>query len=187
METFSKSEVFFTSDFHFFHKNIVAYCHRPWTAEENTQALISIWNNCVSENDTVFHLGDLALYRDPVKAQESVSEVLSQLKGNIHLIMGNHDQPLLMQSLYDSCDNVMSVSYYKEIAVDGQHIVLFHYPIASWNGRHRGSWHLFGHTHGKFMEEGNSMDVGIDNSIRVLGEYRLFSYRNLEYAMGVSH
>ena len=46
------------SDTHFFHENIGRYCNRP----ENWQELIfKNWNELISPNETVLHLGDFAL------------------------------------------------------------------------------------------------------------------------------
>lgn len=55
------SNVWFTSDTHFNHKNILAFCHRPFEdIKTHDEALIDNWNSCVSENDIIFHLGDFA-------------------------------------------------------------------------------------------------------------------------------
>jgi calcineurin-like phosphoesterase family protein len=51
--------IFFTSDTHFYHTNIIKYCNRPFSSvEEMNQKLIENWNNTISEHDTIFHLGD---------------------------------------------------------------------------------------------------------------------------------
>ncbi|MBX4152323.1 hypothetical protein [Paenibacillus lautus] len=51
--------VYYTSDTHFCHKNILHYENRPYQdTEEMDAALIEKWNNVVSKNDTVYHLGD---------------------------------------------------------------------------------------------------------------------------------
>ena len=72
------------SDTHFFHENIGRYCNRP----ENWQELIiSNWNNLISPEDTVLHLGDFAL------GKKSNFELLTDtLNGRLFLIQGNHDR-----------------------------------------------------------------------------------------------
>ena len=42
-------------------------------------------------------------------------------------------------------------------------IVLCHYPLAIWDRRHYGAWHLYGHTHGAYTSDGLALDVGVDN------------------------
>lgn len=51
-----------------------------------------------------------------------------------------------------------------EVSLHGQPIVLCHYPLRVWNRNNRGSWHLFGHSHGRLPDLPNSlsMDVGGD-------------------------
>jgi calcineurin-like phosphoesterase family protein len=43
-----------------------------------------------------------------------------------------------------------------------QVIALCHYSMQVWELSNYGSWHLFGHTHGKLKGIGMSFDVGVD-------------------------
>lgn len=59
---FDASRVFFTSDTHFNHTNIIKYCQRPFRdIYEMNETLIANWNNVVAPDDIVFHLGDFCL------------------------------------------------------------------------------------------------------------------------------
>lgn len=79
--------IFFTSDTHFNHSNILKYCSRPWkTVEEMNEGLIKNWNEVVGHDDTVYHLGDFAMGN-----RKTIPEILSMLNGRIVLIRGNHD------------------------------------------------------------------------------------------------
>lgn len=50
---------FYISDCHFGHKNIVAYDHRPFfSVDEMDAEMIRNWQSVVSDNDTVYILGD---------------------------------------------------------------------------------------------------------------------------------
>jgi len=56
------AKVFFTSDTHFNHVNIIKYCSRPFSSvEEMNREMIARWNSVVGPEDTVFHLGDFAM------------------------------------------------------------------------------------------------------------------------------
>lgn len=78
--------VFFTSDPHFFHANVIRYCNRPYaTVEEMNEALIGNWNSVVGPDDTVYCLGDFSLAIRPVEIYSS------RLQGHKKLIPGNHD------------------------------------------------------------------------------------------------
>lgn len=73
------SEIYFTSDTHFYHKNIIAYCERPWhSVEEMNSALIKNWNKEVSKSDIVYHLGDIAFC-----SGDKLEAILNSLNGKI--------------------------------------------------------------------------------------------------------
>lgn len=71
------------SDTHFGHGNIIKYCNRPFAnSDEMDEALITAWNETVSEQDIVYHLGDV-YFRN--------HGIIYGLKGHKRLILGNHD------------------------------------------------------------------------------------------------
>jgi calcineurin-like phosphoesterase family protein len=83
-----KSNIFFTSDLHFGHKNILTYCPRPYkTVEEMNETLVNNWNSVVSSIDTVYVLGDLMM------SYEQGKNYVKRLQGKKYLIFGNHDKP----------------------------------------------------------------------------------------------
>ena len=83
------SKVFFTSDHHFGHANIIRFCNRPWsTISEHNRALIANWNAVVPEDGIVFHLGDFCYKGGGFPAMWWIK---GQLHGRIILIRGNHD------------------------------------------------------------------------------------------------
>jgi len=134
--------IWFTSDTHWGHANIIKYDARPFqTVEEHDEALIANWNAVVSPGDLVYHLGDVTWH----KSQVNIDLLLGRLHGTKKLVVGNHDRTnkLLLRSRQWA-----KVSDYEEIGVDGRKICLFHYRMVVWNGCHRGSWALHGHSHG---------------------------------------
>lgn len=148
--------IFFTSDTHFGHKAILNLCGRPFdTVDDMDAGLIEAWNATVSRGDTVYHLGDFCF-----RSSEGPDHYRHQLNGEIHLLVGNHDQ----ETVPAHSDLFASVSLIKEIRVERQKIVLCHYPMREWPGAFSGAWHLFGHVHGGYVDApwGHSMDVGVD-------------------------
>ena len=148
--------VFFISDTHFGHENIIRMCRRPFASvTEMDEALVARWNERVGATDTIYHLGDFC-YRN----MRGADTYLRHLNGQIHLIAGNHDDETIAQhaSLF------ASVSHIREIHEGGHRIVLCHYPMREWHGSWNRSWHLFGHVHGRLDHEphGYSLDVGAD-------------------------
>lgn len=131
---------FFISDIHFGHQNIVKYDHRPFNSlEEMDETIIFNWNAKVKPEDTVYILGDVSWYN-----AAKTAEILKRLNGHKVLIKGNHDKVCTSPLVRDCFDEI---TQYKEIVLDKKAIILFHYPIAAWNGQYRGSYHLYGHVH----------------------------------------
>jgi calcineurin-like phosphoesterase family protein len=168
--------IWFTSDLHFGHANVIRYGKRPFANPEEMDAeIVKRWNDLVSLGDEVWVLGDVSFHKPIV-----TYGLLHQLHGKKHLVRGNHDRHMKQQVL----DCFSSVQDYKELKVelsppfdvtnrDGtpgkQRIVLSHYPLASWNAMHHGSWHLHGHSHGNYrpgrpdaLNNGRILDVGVD-------------------------
>lgn len=129
--------VWFISDTHFGHKNILEYEKeaRPFsTIEEMHEAMIERWNRVVKEKDIVYHLGDFAFGRDNIK-------IASKLNGNKRLIMGNHDvYPATDYLLYFT--KLAGVLFYKKC-------ILSHIPVHINNLGKRCILNIHGHLHSK--------------------------------------
>ena len=155
--------IYFTSDLHFYHENIIKAVNRPFdNAEQMNTTLIKNWNDRVRPNDEIYILGDFTM-----KGYTFATETLCQLKGRKHLIKGNHDKfsdsPHFEKYLFES------ISDYKQIDYMNTKFILFHYPILEWNHFFRGSIHLHGHQHNKSeynlenLRKGiKRYDVGVD-------------------------
>lgn len=150
--------IYFTSDTHFFHKNVIKYSNRPFESiEEMNETIISNWNKVVKKQDTVWHLGDFSFHKD---INESL-KILKSLNGQIHFIIGNHDRTI--RKIFD---RFQSVQYYHELNMNKQKFVLCHYALLTWNKGHYGSIMLHGHSHGSLNhmnENTRRLDVGVDN------------------------
>jgi calcineurin-like phosphoesterase family protein len=162
------SNIFFVSDLHFGHSNIILYSNRPYSSvEEMNAALIKNWNAVVNTNDTVYHLGDFAFLK-----LYFVKNILRQLNGTKHFILGNHDQVIKdNQKELIRLGLLASVQDYLKINAGKQNIVLFHYGMRVWDGSHRGTIHLYGHSHSTLPPHGKSVDVGVDCK-EITHEYR---------------
>ncbi len=165
---------FFVSDCHWQHRNIIKYSNRPFTSvEDMDEQMVRKWNDTVKPDDNVFSLGDFAFGKIGY-----IKNILSRLNGNIVMVLGNHDQEIIDNS--ESLINegyVKEITPYKEIRIDGQFICLYHYGCRTWNRSHRGSFLLYGHSHGSLPPFGKSVDVGVDAPF-VLG---VPSYRPLSF------
>lgn len=186
----------FTADTHFRHANIIRYCKRPqlrpgdevlylddegrqcakWVSpevarlrcQEMDDTLSFNWNETVTPDDDVYHLGDV-IFGSVVQA----IEVLCKLNfRKLYYVWGNHDSA--MEELHRAIragrvpprihDRVVFLGDMKEVKVEGQRITLCHYAMRTWNKSHHGAWHLFGHSHGTLPDDPTSLslDVGVD-------------------------
>lgn len=155
-----QSKVFFTSDLHHNHLNIIRYCNRPYNSvEEMNEGLVQSWNSVVPEDGHTFILGDLSFSKD--FSGKAVPWLL-RLNGTKSLILGNHDKHVAKADLSAVFYN--HVFEMADVLIGDQPVVLCHYPMVSWNGSHRGSWQLYGHVHGTIPDPKDKyqMDVGVD-------------------------
>lgn len=171
-----KTNIFWTSDTHFGHTNIIKYCQRPFeNVDEMNQKMIENWNNVVGPDDVVFHLGDVGF-----GSVRSIVDILQQLNGHKYLILGNHDWSTIkgdkagaFRNCFEDCTQQMKVR------VDGRVIWMNHFPFLTFENMYNGmdaAWQLFGHVHsGKHQTTGldinrlqylypNQYDVGVDNN-----------------------
>lgn len=143
--------IYVTSDIHFGHEKIIQYSNRPFkTTEEMDNHIIQQWNNTVTDQDIIYHLGDFCF-------NNKWQYYIDRLNGNKHFILGNHD--------YQDMKALTGVNWYgdyKELKQDGHHFILCHYPFKVWNKKHYGSINLHGHTHGSLPYATNQLDVGVD-------------------------
>ena len=72
-------QTFFTSDTHFDDPYSIEYFQRPFeSVDEMNRLMVEKWNSVITENDTVYHLGDFTL-----DGMSHFMKWVNQLKGNI--------------------------------------------------------------------------------------------------------
>ena len=156
--------IFVTSDTHFGHENILKYEQdsRPFaTIEEMNEKIIENWNSVVSEEDTVYMLGDMFL-----GSVELIDKIMPRLKGKKILIRGNHDSDARVAKIEKYCEGVYSIYNLK---YKDKFFVMCHYPIREWQNKEHGAIHLYGHVHSNehrqgVLTESNSFHVGMDTN-----------------------
>ena len=146
----NKMTIYYTSDTHFYHTNIIKYSNRPFkSVEEMNYEMIKRWNEVVTPQDTVYHLGDFGF------ADRSKNDRISvQLNGLKFMLLGNHDK--------SSPAGFTKLGQCLEIYDENYKIVLCHYGMRVWNKSHHGALHLYGHSHGSLPGDSQSLDVGVD-------------------------
>ena len=163
--------IWFTSDHHFGHANIIKFVNRPFeSVEEMDEEMIRRWNEVVQESDTVYHLGDFTL-----GGSEVFWSYARKLNGNINIIPGGHDKRWLKG--YDDKNPsvfpwlVMDDNILPKRGDYKMSITMCHYPLLSWEQSHYGAPHLHGHTHGTIgitSESGDKqLPPGQNNGVRI--------------------
>lgn len=170
----------FTSDQHFDHMNIIAFCGRPFSSvEEMNREIIDRWNSVVAEDDEVYVLGDFAMGHRGV----SVPTYAEQLNGTKYLVPGNHDNvwegrgerqrhrwtPVYRNSGFDITEGQI------ELIVGERWVRASHFPyhdiarhvgkfdVGPWVPEDDGeTWLLHGHVHQAWQIQDRQINVGVD-------------------------
>ena len=155
--------IWFTSDTHLGHSNIIKHCNRPFTSlMEMDTTIIDNINSRVTESDTLYHLGDFCFQKR--WAEKYRSRINCH---NLILVMGNHDPANADGTPKAWFAKLFSRVYtltYLNIQINNkvQLVALSHYAMRTWRQSHYGSWNLYGHSHGTLSPAKNSLDVGVD-------------------------
>lgn len=152
------SDVWFTSDNHWDHARVIEFSKRPFeSVEEMNEMMVQNWNAVVKPGDRIYHLGDFSL-----GSEERAIKFAKRLNGQKYLLFGNHDRKLRKSKEFLS--QWIWTKDLDIITVDGQQIVLCHYPFLTWASSHRGAWDLHGHCHGSLTPDAwaHRVDVGVD-------------------------
>ena len=153
------SEVYFTSDSHIGHRNIIKYCQRPFSSIEHmNQEIIKRWNSVVKDEDTVYHLGDVAFTK-----RGEWQWMIQSLKGHKILISGNHDNHT-NKSYYDAgfekIHQEWNLEYWPGMGRP-HHILLKHKPQFDYD-QEKHNYHFCGHIHTRWTRKGDIINVGVD-------------------------
>ena len=151
--------IYFTSDTHFDHKNIIQLEDRQFNnLEEMKKTMIANWNAVVKEEDTVYHLGDFVFGGYPKWV-----DLLPKLNGRKILIQGNHDSSNVVKRL-------VKEGYLQELhevgmkmKVEGYNLWLSHYPMEI--GHRPLKYSLHGHIHSIPSNYLNQINVGVDSPL----------------------
>lgn len=170
-----------TSDLHLGHANIAGPKISNWkdgyrnfdSVAQMDALIIDNLNKYVAQDDTLWFLGDFCFgghYRTPDYRRRINC-------GTIHLFKGNHDTNIDKYRDFFSSMQEAGLRWLTDTK-DQKHPFFFsHYAHRVWEGSHKGYFHAYGHSHSSLEHSpyGRSMDFGIDNAYKVLGEYRPFS------------
>ena len=142
-----RAKVFFTSDTHYWHRNIIQYSHRPFRTldgqldvEAMNLTLVNYWKRRVTSRDLVIHLGDFSFGHPP-----QGKAIMDQLPGRKVLVRGNHDRWTNKQ-YYDLGFEKVSQGMFWQSPQDGL-FYLAHHPMSKSDLPKQARLQLCGHVH----------------------------------------
>lgn len=162
--------IFFTSDYHAFHKKILTLGKgRPFASlDEHNSALVDRHNAVVRPGDKVYNLGDFAMSC----GWEDAYKFRLRLLGDQYFTWGNHDRPPTGSVAWDMVQN------HPDCFIETEHsfvldlkaygikypVTVGHFMMGTFTKSHKGAWNLYGHSHSQLPEEPRwmSFDVGVD-------------------------
>lgn len=177
--------VFFISDTHISHKNILHYSPNRIEAfhlkdkddiENHDKYIINMFKTLTKRGDHVYIIGDFIL----ANKQESLA-ILNEIKSNgvqLHLIIGNHDTSTVkLDNMFESIDLIKNVTFKKDLfpfLINDFQVIMCHYPMISWHNKCRGSVNLYGHVHNNSPWLDNSIDLALNVGLDAkFAEYQL--------------
>jgi len=147
--------VYYTGDSHYFHKNIIEYCNRPFeNVEQMNETMVERWNEVVKKEDMVYHVGDFGL-----GSYDKLKEIFDRLNGRKIIVRGNHDRS--RTSLLKMGWEVHTQPF----VLRG--MIITHNPIVDthrWTiqSSYTNTTNICGHVHDSWKRKGNSYNAGVD-------------------------
>ena len=143
--------IYLTACTHYGHANIIRHCNRPFAnVADMNDALVEGINSTVGPKDELWHLGDMAM---GLAATREFLERIGVGPERLHIIPGNHDRVRQLDNLFcmtgGFCLHPPIVDRKFQVAGRVVRVTLCHYPMLSWAASCHGSWHFFGHCHGR--------------------------------------
>lgn len=168
--------IYFSSDAHYFHKNVIRYCNRPFDdVIEMNEAMINHWNTTVLPDDLVYFLGDFGFCTDA-----NIKKITARLMGRKILVLGNHDKGI--KKIWERTGNTLGwdeIHHQLKIQVGHREVILSHYPypptaeemkgidlyqirFMDRRAKDEGNWLFHGHIHEKGIVKRRMINVGVD-------------------------
>jgi calcineurin-like phosphoesterase family protein len=176
------SDTFITSDEHYGHENINQFCNRPFkSAEEGMETMVERHNKKVPNKMSylTIHAGDMFWHTMTV---EQAITLLSRLNGRHAFLYGNHDELMERHASLragfewvrgKNKENTSHTVYFNKHA-----LVISHFAQRVWEKSHKGSWHVYGHSHQELPPLGRSFDIGVEGH-----DYEPWSLEEIEAKM----
>lgn len=148
------ANIFFISDTHFGHANILNFLRPDGSKLRNFESveamdefMIDRWNSVVRPQDKVYHLGDVAMRKDDIKT-------IARCNGHKRLVRGNHDDH----------DLKLYLPYFEEAYASRvlDKFIFTHIPIHPESISKKLRANVHGHTHANRVQDQRYINVSVE-------------------------
>lgn len=188
------TNIWFTSDTHFYHSKVIKMCNRPFDdVEDMNESIINNYNKLVKKEDVGIFVGDI-FFCSKTKARD----IMSRLNGRKILVLGNHDRG--MQSMLNI--GFDWVCYEMWLPIAHTQVQIKHYPFlpTKWDlnvpwwqkflisvedrvkyadrrPKNEGQFLIHGHTHSKEKYNKKAIHIGVDaNKFKPVSIFEIEKY-----------
>jgi calcineurin-like phosphoesterase family protein len=147
LTTVLPERLWFWSDQHFYHTNIIKYCDRPFAdVNEMADRLVTNYKEVITDNDVVVWVGDVTF-----KGDAFMNEILRDLPGYKILVLGNHDfdHGIVRRLDFDEIHSIISINNF----------IVSHHP---WVSVPEGHYHIHGHIHTHNTNNPQHINVSVE-------------------------
>lgn len=163
------NKIWFISDPHFGHSNIIKYEKRPFADKyEMDKVLIDNWNKRIKNGHEVYVLGDISFY-----GKDRTTEIVQSLNGKKILIQGNHDTK--SPRYYRECGFEESI---RTPIIFNKFFILSHEP--QYMNKESVFFNIHGHTHSNFKQDEYHYNVCVENH-----DYKPILFESIIKAIGL--
>lgn len=183
--------IWFISDTHFSHGNIIKYSNRPFL-NPTEQSIRRDAESPTATGEDWDRWQNLRLCRDTVRVHDdtlvenwnklvgkqdrvfhlgdfcfgdanTARAFLERLNGRIFYVQGNHDKPAYaVRDLFQVFKEMYQLKISDPDSPRGRRdIILCHYAMRVWNKSHHGAFHLYGHSHGSLADDNEALSMDV--------------------------
>ncbi len=149
LETVPMERIWFWSDQHFGHKNIIGYCNRPFEdVNQMERELMANYYSTITENDVCIWVGDVSFMNDGF-----TNDLLDEMPGYKILVLGNHDidHGVIRKLNFDEVHSILSV----------RNFIVSHHP---WWNVPAERFHIHGHIHNNVTNNPQHINVSVEHT-----------------------
>jgi calcineurin-like phosphoesterase family protein len=158
--------IWFSSDWHLSHANIIRYANRPFkSVYDMDEVIIDNFFKTINSGDTLYFLGDLSFNKE---SDVRVINLLQKQNIRTFFLMGNHDKAMRTDEVRRAIkDSTVFKGIWDRLDehIEGQEVTMEHYPMLSFKGSHFNAWQLYGHHHSDISDvaTGKKLNVCVDH------------------------